>query len=206
MPRIIEKTVYQFSELSDKAKDKARDWFRSCSDSSDLDSVVTDFCSIAEIIGLELSTHSVHLMNGKTRDDPNIYFSVGYCQSDYAAFSGTWKYKAGCLKAIKDYASQDKTLHSIVSDWQALQKTSFYQLRVNASCGRSNQHVDSVYRYDDKTVDYSTESEAGNIVDRLASWLYSALREEVDYLSSDEHVDEGITANEYEFYENGERV
>ena len=93
MPRIIEKTVYQFSELSDKAKEKARDWFRSCSDSSDLDNVITDFCSIADLIGLELSTRSVKLMSGKTRQEPEIYYSVAYCQGDYAAFSGTWNYK-----------------------------------------------------------------------------------------------------------------
>lgn len=206
MPRIIEKTVYQFSELSDKAKEKAREWFRSCSDSSDLDSVVTDFCSIAEIIGIELSTHSVHLRNGKTRDEPDVYFSVGYCQSDYAAFSGTWKYKARCLKAIKGYAPQDTALHSIVSDWQALQKTSFYQLRAVCSARRDNQYVDEVYRYDENTVDGDIEIEVGNIVDRLASWLYSALREEVDYQSSDSFVDEVITTSDYEFYENGERA
>jgi hypothetical protein len=28
MPRIKEITLYQFDELSDKAKDKARDWYR----------------------------------------------------------------------------------------------------------------------------------------------------------------------------------
>ena len=211
MPRIIEKTVYQFSELSDKAKEKARDWFRSCSDSSDLDNVITDFCSIADLIGLELHTHPVKLMSGKSRLDPDIFYSVGYCQSDYAAFAGTWRYKKGCLKAIADYAPQDKTLHAIVSDWQTLQKTSFYRLRAICSEKRGNQYVNEVLkgyssRYDEEVVNADIENEASNIVDRLASWLYSALRDEVDYQSSDEYVDEGIAANEYEFYENGERV
>ena len=209
MPRIIEQTVYQFSELSDKAKEKARDWFRACSDSSDLDNVITDFCSIADLIGLELSTRSVELMNGNTRQDPEIYYSVAYCQGDYAAFSGTWKYKKGCLKAIVDYAPQDKTLHAIVSDWQALQKTSFYQLRAICSERRDNQYVNEVFkgnsnRYDENTVNGDVEKEASRIVDRLAHWLYQALRDECDYQSSDEYVDDGITANGYEFYENGE--
>ena len=32
MPRIIEKTVYKFDELSDSAKKRARDWYRSTDD------------------------------------------------------------------------------------------------------------------------------------------------------------------------------
>lgn len=209
MPRIIAKTVYQFSELSESAKEKARDWFKSCSDSSDLISVVDDFIAIAEIIGLELSTHSVKLMTGKTRQEPDVYYSVAYCQGDYAAFSGTWKYKAGCLKAVKEYAPVDTVLHAIVSDWQTLQKTSFYRLRAICSERRGNQYVNEVLkgyssRYDEEAVNADIEKEASNIVDSLASWLYQALRDEVDYQSSDEYVDEAITANEYEFYENGE--
>jgi len=211
MQRTITKTVYQFAELSDKAKEKAREWYRSCSDSSDLDNVIEDFTQIAEIIGLELDTHSVKLYGGGTRQEPEIFYSIGYCQSDYAAFAGTWKYKAGCLKAIKEYAPQNTGLHSIVSDWQALQKTNFYRLRAICSESRGNQYVDEVVkgyssRYDEESVDYKTEHAAGDIVTDLARWLYCRLRDECDYQSSDEYVDEAIEANELEFYENGERV
>jgi len=211
MPRTITKTVYQFAELSSKAKEKAREWYRSCSDSSDLDNVIEDFTRIAEIIGLELDTYPVRLMSGKTRNDPALYYSVGYCQSDYAAFAGTWKYKAGCLKAIKEYAPLNTGLHSIVSDWQALQKTNFYRLRAICSENRGNQYVNEVVksyssRYDEESVDYKTERAAGNIATDLAHWLYCQLRDECDYQSSDEYVDEAMHANEYEFYENGEEV
>ena len=207
MSRTIEKTVYQFAELSDEAKEKAREWYRLYSDSSDLDSVIDDFALIAEIIGLELSTHSVKLMSGMYRQDTDIFYSVGYCQSDYAAFAGTWKYKKGAAKAIREYAPQDKALHAIADEWQALNKRHFYRLRAICSGRRGNQFAE-VYRgyssrYDDEAVDRETEREAENLVDRLASWLYDSLRAECDYQSSDEYVDEGITANEYEFDENG---
>jgi hypothetical protein len=36
-------------------------------------------------------------------------------------------------------------------------------------------------------------------------WLYDRLRENYDWLNSDEQVDETILANEYEFTETGER-
>lgn len=210
MPRIIEKTLYQFAEISDEAKEKAREWFRSTADSSDLDSVIEDFARIAEIIGLELDTHSVKLYGGGSRQDPDIYYSVSYSQGDYAAFAGTWKYKKGAAKAIREYRGVDTKFHSIVDDWQALNKRHFYRLRVICSERRGNQYAE-VYRgyssrYDEEAVDRETEREVENLVDRLASWLYYSLRAECDYKSSDEYVDECITANEYEFDENGERA
>lgn len=208
MPRIIEKTVFQFSELSEKAKNKAREWFRASTDSIDLASVISDFVAIAGIIGLELDTRSVRLMNGKSRQECQVYYSVGYCQSDYAAFSGTWKYKPGCFKAIREYAPQDAKLHAIISEWCAMQKPNFYRVRAICSERRGNQYVNEVLkwyssRYDEEAVNADVEREAANIVDQLAAWLYASLRAEVDYQNSDEYVDENITANEYEFYVDG---
>lgn len=202
--RVIEKTVYQFDELSEQAKEKAREWFRSSWDSADLDCVIADFVHICEIIGVRLAYSSVKLMNGKTRQKPNIYYSVNYCQSDYAAFEGAWFYEKGCKKAIREYAPMDNELHKIVDAWCELQKRNFYQLRANCSERCGSQHVNEVYRYDDKEVDREPESEVGSLVDDLAGWLYSTLESEVDYQTKDETVDENIRANEYEFYESGE--
>lgn len=211
MPRIIEKTVYLFDELSNSAKENARQWYLETDDGYYLDNVISDFASIAEIIGIELSTRSVKLMNGKTRQEPEVYYSVAYCQGDYAAFTGTWKYKKGCMKALREYAPVDTLLHSIVSDFNALQKRFFYRLAIDCSERRGNQYVSEVYRmdcsrYDEQAVDRDTEIEAENIVDRLSSWLHMQLMNEVDYQNSDENVDETIRANEYEFDENGERA
>ena len=212
MPRIIEKTVYQFSELSDQAKARARDWYRSTADSSDLENVVDDFASIADTLGLQLSTHPVKLMNGTYRCDVDVNYRVAYCQGDYAAFDGTWRYNKGCRQALRAYAPVDSVLHSIVDQWAALQKRYFYRLAVDCRSGRSSQGVGDIYRQafgrydDDQTVDGDIEREAANIVDRLSDWLYTQLRNEVDYQNSDDQVDESITVNGYEFDENGERV
>jgi len=211
MPRIIEKTVYRFDELSDQAKERAREWYRSTLDQVDLNSVVDDFASIAGILGLQLSTHPVKLMNGSYRYDVDVNYRVLYYQGDYAAFDGTWKYNKGCRQALREYRPVDSVLHSIVDEWAALQKRHFYQLAVDCRSGRSSQGVGDIYRqgfgrYDDQAVDHDTEREAANIVDRLADWLYTQLRNEVDYQNSDEQVDESISVNEYEFDEEGRRV
>lgn len=202
--RVIEKTVFQFDELNEQAKQKAREWYLSGYGMVDLGFVVDDFVYICEIIGLDLEYSSVMLMNGKTRQKPDVYYSIGYCQSDYAAFDGRWTYAKGCKKAIREYAPMDNELHKIVDAWCELQKRNFYQLRANCSERCGSQHVNEVYRYDDKEVDRETESEVGSLVDDLAGWLYSTLESEVDYQTKDETVDENIRANEYEFYESGE--
>lgn len=189
--------VYKFSELGDEAKAKARDYFRQ---DVDLGSVVDDFCSIAEIIGLELDTRPVKLMNGQTRGKPEVYYSVGYCQSDCAAFAGTWRYTKGSKKAIRGYAPQDTALHAIVDQWAELQRKNHYGLIAHCREKRGFQIVDGRFTCDE-TLDAATECARD-----LADWLYTSLRDEWDYQSSDECIDEVIALNEYEFYENGDLV
>jgi len=194
--------VYKFSELGDEAKAKARDYFRQ---DVDLESVVDDFCRIAEIIGIELDTRPVKLMNGQTRGKPEVYYSVGYCQSDYAAFAGTWRYTKDCKKAIRDYASQDTDLHAIVDQWCDLQRRNFYQLVAVCSARRDYQ-VSETHTVDGRFTRDETLDAATVCARDLADWLYTRLRDERDYQSSDECIDEMIAINEYEFFENGELV
>ena len=202
--RTITKTVYKFSELDDKAKDKARESFRYTSE-YEADAVIEDFAEIAKLIGLEINTRQVKLMNGETRYEPNVCYSVAHCQSDFASFSGQWIYMKGCKYAIRAYAPRDTELHAIVDAWCDLQRCNFYRLAASCSHGRDCQKaadctVDGRYT-NDETLDA-----ASDIVRDLAYWLYKRLRDEFEYQSSDEYIDEIIEANDYEFYENGELV
>ena len=54
--RIVETPVYDFTELSDTAKDKARTWFRETIDHDWWDSVYDDFEQICPILGVTLAT------------------------------------------------------------------------------------------------------------------------------------------------------
>jgi len=194
--------VYKFSELGDEAKAKARDYFRQ---DVNLESMVDDFCSIAEIIGLELDTRPVKSMNGQIRGKPEVYYSVGYWQSDYAAFAGTWRYTKGCKKAIRDYAPQDTDLHAIVDQWCDIQRRNFYQLVATCSARRNSQ-VAETHTVDGRFTRDETLDVATDCVSALAGGLYKRLRDECDYRSSDECIDDLIEINEYEFYENGDLV
>ena len=71
MPAIIETTVYQFEELSDGAKEKARAWYREGACDHDWhDFIFEDFVMICTILGITLKTRPVKLMGGGTRSDP----------------------------------------------------------------------------------------------------------------------------------------
>lgn len=199
--RTIEKTVYKFSELDDQAKDNVRESFRY--GEYNADAIIEDFVYIAELIGLDINTRPVKLMNGETRYDPNIYYSVAHCQSDFTSFSGQWNYAKGCKAAIRAYAPKDTELHAIVDDWCELQRRNFYRLNASCSHGRYCQKV-GYCTVDGRYTNDETLDVASDIVRDLAHWLYKRLRDEFEYQSSDEYIDEIITINEYEFYENGE--
>lgn len=205
--RTIEKTVFQFDELEDEAKEKAREWYRE-GDEFFCEYVYKDVATIADILGIDLRQRPVKLMNGQTRYDPAIYYSGFWSQGDGACFEGDYRYKAGAAKAIREYAPQDTELHRIADQLQAVQRQNFYQLR--ATCSHSGRYYHSgcmsvdVYRYDEKSHD--AEDDIAQLLRDFADWIYAQLEKEYEYQNSDDTVDENIRANEYEFYENGERA
>ena len=64
MPELICTTVYQFPELSDAAKEKARSWYRELGPHDDWwDAVYEDFERVCKILGIRPKTTPVRLMN-----------------------------------------------------------------------------------------------------------------------------------------------
>ena len=102
-------------------------------------------------------------------------------------------------------------LHAIADDLLAIQRRNFYQLRADVSHRGRYSHeycmAISVERdsptYQDMTAD--AEDAVIEALRDLARWLYRQLEREYEYLSSDEAVDETITANQYTFTETGRR-
>ena len=212
MPEIICTTVYQFPELSDAAKEKARSWYRELGPHDDWwDAVYDDFGRVCEILGIRLKTTPVRLMGGGTRAKPCIWFSGFWSQGDGACFEGYWSHAKGGPTRIRDYAPTDNTLHSIADRLQAIQRRNFYQLAAEVS------HRGRYYHAYTMAVDVTRDSptwqppteDAEEIVSEalrdLACWLYRQLEAEYDHLASDEAIEEGIIVNEYTFTEGGRR-
>ena len=217
--------IYKFNELSEQAKEVARDWYRGCSTSDDFDFCIEDAVRMGEMIGIEFDTHAVKLHGGGTRYDANIYWS-GFCsQGDGASFEGTYRYKKGALKALQaecpaQWTDKDgtiheskgnKELHDIARVLQREQARYFYQIvtRVSQSGRYSHENTMSFEheRADEKELEEGADTECIEEMMRdFARWIYTQLEQENDYRNSDEYIDETIEANEYEFLENGERA
>jgi hypothetical protein len=195
--------IYKFDELSDKGKEKARNWWRNGGLDYDWhDHTLYEFVTICEIIGFDVIESDIH-------------FSGFWSQGDGASFTGSYKYSKGSTKKIREYAPQDAALHKIADTLQALQKRNFYGLWGNIErCSTSHYvHENTIscsdaYRDSDNYQDATSDAEETltDCAHDLCHWLYASLEREYDWLMSDEQIDETILCNEYEFTATGKIV
>lgn len=193
MPKTVEIQVYTFAELSDKAKEEARKWWRDCIELADYaDSVEQDYTAICDFLGF---TRVVFQWHG---------FSS---QGDGAMFTGLWSADKVDVQGLLEYAPQDETLHKIAAE------ISRFALRNSDASAVITQHG----RYSHEHCAHF-ECEAFNeetlIVDEalfiimsreLMRAFYGSLEASYNYANSGESVDDSIEANEYEFMADGSR-
>lgn len=195
--RVVETTVYKFSELTDAAKERAiEDWNRDGLDYEWWDSVYEDAKTIGELMGIRVD---------------KIFFSGFWNQGDGACFEGSYEYKKGSVKAVVDYAPQDEDLAKIVKGLQAEQRRNFYGLSAEVK-----QHGHYMHEFCTEIdvqrdnipwgVSHETDEAIKDLLRDFMRWIYRNLEREHEYLTSAESVTETIEANEYEFTEAGEMV
>jgi hypothetical protein len=212
MPAIIETTVFQINELSDEAREKARDWYRQNGFDYDwYEFANDDFARICDIFGIELRTTAVQLYGGGSRRKPCIWFSGFWSQGDGACFEGDYSYRRGSAAAIRGYAPKDVELHRIADDLAEVQRRNFYQLRARSSHRGRYYHENcmeiGVERDSPAVQDMTPDAEDAvtEALRDLARWLYARLEEEYGHLASNEAVDAVIGMNEYSFTAEGRR-
>ena len=212
MPDIIQTTVYRLDELDDRAKERARSWYREGAlDYEWFDSVFEDFEQICEILGVRLKTHVVPLMGGSSRQKPRISFSGFWSQGDGACFEAFYSYRKDAPRALRNHAPKDSELHAVADAMKAIQRRNFYQLHADIGHRGHYYHEFSMeisVERDSPTYQPMTDDAEEALADALrdlALWLYRQLRCEYEYLTSDEAVDEIIAANAYTFTESGRR-
>ena len=212
MPRIVETTVFHLGELSEKARETARAWYREAAPCDDWhECVFDDFEAICAILGVRLNTRSVRLFGGGTRQKPCIWFSGFASQGDGASFEGAYRFATGAPKAIRAHAPEDGELHRIADDLQTIQRRNFYQLWADVNQRGRGCHEYSMSitverdspTHQERTAD--AEDTVAELLRDLARWLYRQLEREYDYQTSDEVTDEAIVANDYTFTDDGRR-
>ena len=212
MPITVEHTLYRFDELSDRAKETARDWWREL-EATDFDTefVTEDAQRMGAILGIEFDTRPVKLMGGGTRYDATVYWSGFSSQGDGACFEGRYRYAKGAAKAIRKEAPKDTRLHAIVDALHGAQRSAFY--RLEAICKHSGHYYHSgcmsvdVFDREDNCRDIGEADETVRQALRdFADWIYRQLETEYEWRMADEQVNDAITCNEYTFDENGHRA
>jgi len=211
--RTIEVKVYQFDELSDSAKEKARNWYRqgTIGDNFYSESVIEDLLQIAPLLGIDIALHLVQLGKGKSRQEPSIWWSGFSTQGDGACFEGTWRASGVQPGKLKEFAPRDEELHRVATEIEKV-------AAADPTMTTSLVHRDRYYHKYSVDIDSKTESEEMPEADFLANhetakealrdlmqWLYDSLEREYDTTQADEQVDESIRCNEYEFDEDGDR-
>ena len=202
------RTLYKFSELSPEAQQHAlEEQSRAEAENFDYEYIFDDAATIADLFGLDIRQTRETRMNGEHYYAPTIYYSGFSSQGDGACFEGTYSYKAGALKAVKDYAGQDERLHRIVKALQEIQRKNFYQLTARTTHSGHYYHsgcmsVD-VERQDEKEMTDDAEEMVEECLRDFADWIYKQLENEYDYRTGEEACREAIEANDYEFTEKG---
>jgi hypothetical protein len=227
MPRKIETIVYRYKELSDAAKEKARDWYREnvtagCNDFAEF--VTSDFHETLKALGFDVYERRGSYLDPR---DPRANCSTvewsGFGnQGDGAAFSGSWRasdFKPDAL--LKDRpvtfkgdgdkvetSESNKELHRIASEIRACVDAGMESASITSSHrGFFMRLNDSSFTEESDPVDCDDTNERfiGAARD-LARAFYKALEAEYDYQNSDEQVAESIEAGGYEFTAEGRRA
>jgi len=216
MPRKHEELVYQFEELSDKAKKKALDYYRDLShEQFDSDNLNDQFKRILEERGFT--------------DQVELGWSLGYCQGDGVAFWGRinlgeffkWIRKKehpeysermkGALKfePLAPYVGVLVTHEGRYYHWNSMAvELKYDEDELKRASGTADRHGPKDWKPKRDEVDLT--GLIPEFDDYMEEWVKDTSRElekygydEIAYQSSDGYLKEFIEANELEFYEDG---
>lgn len=214
--------LYQYAELSDAAKAKAREWYgRIVAEDYDAGCIYEDAATLAEFMGLDIRRRKIKARDGSKRWDVSIYYQL-HCQSAGASFDGVWDaFKVQPGKLI-EHAPQDAELARIAGEFERIAKA-----YPGAMCGvKANGHYmsmdfDIVIEPPENHDDVLRTPQEWTVINQnlrkataalkeasrdFAHWIYKRIESAYEWQTSNEGIlAEGIEANEYEFTADGKR-
>jgi len=191
--KTIETTVYSYSELSEKAKEKAKEWLTS-GDYWSGTNAIECYKEILPHLGIEVD---------------HIYFSGFWSQGDGACFVGRWrakdlvdqkawrKMKWGCeeLTRIRDQLSMVKQMYRRA--FAVVTHTGHYNHENSVS-------IDVELDEENGVSNPEIEKRLTELLRDVMRWIYDGLEKDYEYNHSEEVIAEMMDANDYTFDEDGE--
>jgi len=197
MPTIKETTVYKFSELPENIQEKViQDNYDINVDFDQWHEGVYDDCiEMGKVIGIDVT---------------KIYFTGFSSQGDGACFEGSYEYKKGSCKEIRNTAPVDTKLHAIADNLYKLQKRHFFDLSANVKHRGHYYHsmctdidVSDNREYAPYNMNVDTENDMMEYLRDFMEWMYRQFEKEYEYQTTENAIKETIEANEYDFTING---
>lgn len=217
--RIKETKLYTYAELSDSAKEKARDWYRNASagDNFFAEHITDEFHETLKAFGFDpFETWRGNVKPGKRS---TVAWSGFWNQGDGASFSGSWRasdFAPDALLADRPlpvpakpgYVNGNEEVHRIAAELRACVDAGMTFASIEAKRGFF-MSMDSHCMAEDTEDACAPNGACERFIEAardLATGFYRALEAEYEYQNSDECVAESIEANGYEFTEEGERA
>lgn len=210
MPRVIERTVYAFSELSEKAQKYARQVHVEQDDyPHDNWWSFDDFIECAKCLGIEIE------MGWDTAEKrmpiwakPQIHFSLGG-QGSGASFLGTYRVRADAVDAIFAHAPLDEVLLALATRLTVLQVRAQFaygkplygqvtQRNSNYVHSGSMDTVVDVLGDGETTIDHDDERELVAILRAFADWMYAQLQAQHDWYFTNDYIDEALVDTDFD--------
>lgn len=167
--------------------------------------LIEDFAEQLTEVGITADTHEVKLMNGKTRQDPNIYFSGFWSQGDGACFEG---HVSDWPKFLAAIGKEDWVSWAYECNWTASSTCSRgNNMSVNSELDAPENphdeeedplrfHAWNIVNLPPSEADLAAlETEIKSKFEELADKLYNDLEAEHDYQTADEQVVDWVLNN-----------
>lgn len=199
--------AYTLDELSPRARDKARDWWREQGLRDEWwDAVYDDANEIAQMLGIQI--------NSDGRYGLAIHFSGFWSQGDGARFAGSYRYAEGAIAAVADHCPNDETIKELAALLTVVQKMHGCRLEAKITLSGNCEHAyctamevwETQDDGDEIPTDETTESLIRDAMRRFMDWIYRQLEAEHEYLTSDECVDDEIRDYDWTFTEDGQPI
>jgi hypothetical protein len=192
---------YTFDELSDEAKEYAREKEREAQTDDNYWSeyVIDDAVRMAELLGIEINTHYVNTRGNHGRHKPNIYWSGFWRQGDGASFEGCYNCRPGSIGGVLAETNDPELLRLAEALTAAQVKEKMVgrePLSATITTGSSNYSHSYTMQCDiDQDDDENVDDEHNliGIFRAFADWIYKQLEAEYDYITSDKNIDEQLT-------------
>jgi hypothetical protein len=209
----------KYSELSDEAKAKAREWWidleRETWSSDRASDLYEDFDACMRPLGIRINQKRVTHKRGThtwETTEWGIQWSGFWSQGDGLVIEGTWRAEAVDLDKLLDHANDDK-LTAICTEMTVLKlrwpqaQGVITTVTSGPGLGYLSLDIDSGTELADGTPGWFEEHGDGKVlkalIERACKWMYDQLELNYEHDTSDEAAADAIEANDYDFDEEG---